>query len=161
MGFGTGHHQTTRLCLAALQDLELEARTVLDIGTGSGVLAIAAIALGAARAIGIDTDADALQAADENVVLNGMSERVRLRVADFRTPAFPDLGDIVTANLTGPMLATSAQELIACTVPGGTLVLSGFVVAERDIVLGAFAEATRFARESAEDEWAAAVLEMA
>lgn len=158
MGFGTGHHQTTRLCLAGLQTLVLEHRSVLDIGTGSGVLAIASVLLGAASALGVDSDPDAVQAAQENVALNPTAQRVDVRVADFRSPGFSERREIVLANLTGPMLQASAERLVGCTAPGGTLVISGFTTADRDDVLAAFAGAARFTRESAEDEWTAAIL---
>src|SRR5258708_25842865 len=119
MGFGTGHHVTTRLCLEALQTIDLGGATVLDAGTGSGILAIAAVHLGAARAIGIDDDADAIQSARENLTLNP-SGLVAFEIGDLRSmPLAP--ADVVTANLTGALLAQSASTLLAATRPGGAL----------------------------------------
>ncbi len=136
MGFGTGHHATTRLCLAALQTLDLSNASVLDVGTGSGVLAIAADRLGAARAIGIDHDQDAVQAARENLALNPTARRVSFAVADLRTTALPRAG-VVTANLTGALLMETAADLLGAVEDSGTLIVSGLLASERDEVVGA------------------------
>jgi ribosomal protein L11 methyltransferase len=151
MGFGTGHHPTTRLCLAALQDLELSARTVLDVGTGSGVLAIAAARLGAAQAVGVDIDADALQSARENLTLNPDARHVTFQLADLSDNGLAG-ADIVTANLTGALLVRAAARLRALTQPGGVLVLSGLMTSERDEVCRAFDPAA-VVWERREDEW--------
>src|SRR5687768_12284820 len=98
MGFGTGHHATTRLCIAALQQLDLRGRSVLDAGTGSGVLAIAACRLGASSVLAVDDDPDAIQSAGESIVLNP-GVNVALRTADLRSPTLLP-HDVVTANLT-------------------------------------------------------------
>ena len=155
MGFGTGHHATTRLCLAALQQLDLQGRSVIDVGTGSGVLAIAARRLGASGVLGIDDDADAIAAAEENLALNHES-RIALEIADLRASKIGQF-DVVTANLTGGLLIASADRLTSFAVPGGRLVLSGFMDHEEHDVLAAFANGAVEARTQ-EDEWVCAVL---
>jgi ribosomal protein L11 methyltransferase len=137
MGFGTGHHATTRLCLRALQAVDLAGRFLLDVGTGSGILAIAAAKLGAARAEGIDYDADAIAAANENLQLNSGVESVTFRVADLSIADLP-AADVVTANLTGAALIGSAVRLLDFVRPGGTLIVSGLLDEERDDVARAF-----------------------
>ena len=151
MGFGTGHHATTRLCLAALQTLDLNGAFVLDVGTGSGVLAIAAGRLGAARAHGIDVDPDAIQSAYENLILNPDVRRVTFDVADLATTTLP-AADVVTANLTGALLVRSALALLDALRPGGTIILSGLQVHEREDVGRAFAAGTVM-WEREEDGW--------
>lgn len=136
MGFGTGHHATTRLCLAALQQISLGGRTVLDVGTGSAVLAIAASLLGAEEVTGIDDDQDAIQAAWDNLSLNP-SAVVTLIVGDLRqTELVP--ADVILANLTGGLLTQSADRLRSLTNWDGRLILSGFTVNEERDVLAAF-----------------------
>ena len=156
MGFGTGHHQTTRLCLRALQSIDVRGRSVVDVGTGSGVLAIAASLLGASTVVAIDDDADAVQAARENIALNP-GATVDARVADLRAATLP-VFDIVLANLTGGLLMQSATALLALAAPGGRLILSGFTRDEGEEVLAAFA---RRGAVSEEAEWRCATLELA
>jgi ribosomal protein L11 methyltransferase len=155
MGFGTGHHATTRLCLAALQSFDLSGRSVLDVGTGSGVLAIAASVLGAASALGIDDDADAIAAASENLEFNPVTN-VTFEVRDLMQQPLPQAG-VVVANLTGALLVRAAGRLIEAVAPGGVLILSGILANEGDDVRRAFANLTRVA-DVQEDEWLALTL---
>jgi ribosomal protein L11 methyltransferase len=150
MGFGTGHHATTRLCVAALQRLDLKGRSVLDVGTGSGVLAIAANLLGASRAVGIDDDHDAIAAARENMDLNPQAE-VTLIAQDLRSGSVP-AADIVIANLTGGLLISAGLTIQDFVTPGGSLVLSGLMTLEERDVLSAF-PAWRVEHRLEEDEW--------
>ena len=154
MGFGTGHHESTRLCLAALQATPLAGCTVLDVGTGSGVLAIAAVRLGAARALAIDDDADALASAADNVALNGLDaaavETRRVNLLDGALPA----ADVVLGNLTGALLRRTADTLAAAVAPGGRLIVSGFTEDERLAVEHAFA-ALRLDGAQSEHGWLA------
>lgn len=137
MGFGTGHHATTRLCLAALQTIPLEGRSVLDVGTGSGVLAIAARLLGASSALGIDVDEDAVASARENLAFNPGVDAVSFDVADLQSNTVPK-SDVVLANLTGATLAQHARQLAGYSQPGGVLIVSGLLEDEHDVVVAAF-----------------------
>jgi len=150
MGFGTGHHATTRLCLAALQEVDVRGRSVIDVGTGSGVLAIAARRLGASGVLAIDDDPDAIGAAEANVALNHES-RIALEIGDFRSAKIGQF-DLVTANLTGALLMASADRLASLAIPGGRLILSGFMGHEEREVLRAFDGCTLEWRAQ-EDEW--------
>ena len=155
MGFGTGHHPTTRLCLAALQQVGLGGRTVLDAGTGSGVLAIAASRLGASDVTGIDDDADAIHAAWENLALNpGVT--VALIVGDFRTTELLP-ADLILANLTGALLVAAAERLRRLTKAHGRLVLSGFMTHEEPDVIAAFG-AFSVEHRGEEDGWVCVTL---
>ena len=160
MGFGSGHHATTRLCLDALQRIGVDGRFVVDIGTGSGVLALAAARLGASAVLAIDVDPDALDNARSNAAMNGSPAAVEFRLADFRTDSTP-AADVVVANLTGGMLAANAFSIARGVVPGGLLVLSGITAEERDAVLGAFSDGFTTEWHAEEEGWCAAVLRAA
>jgi ribosomal protein L11 methyltransferase len=166
MAFGTGHHATTRLCLAALQMLNLQGTLALDVGTGSGILAIAARLLGAEGAVGIDNDADAVDCARANLALNPGAADVRFELADLlgRREARDEAGgqargfplsrppDVVTANLTGALLCRAAQTLMATFAPGGALIVGGLLAEERDEVVAAF-DGIDLVWEMEEDGW--------
>jgi len=160
MGFGTGHHATTRLCLALLQARDLIGARVLDVGTGSGVLAIASWRLGAREAVAVDYDPDALQSAGENIALNGAGSAVRAMSADLEqgAGALSPLGrfDLVLANLTGAMLRRHAATLAGAVAPSGRLIVSGCTTDEAAIVQRACESADlRFDARLDEDEWVA------
>ena len=156
MGFGTGHHATTRLCLAALQTIDLDGKTVLDVGTGSGVLAIAADRLGAARAVGIDIDPDAIQSANENLLLNPEAQRVSFAVGDLNV-VNPGTADVVIGNLSGALLVRSASTLLAAARGGGGgVIVSGLQAHERERVRDALASPVVWERE--DDGWLALIL---
>jgi ribosomal protein L11 methyltransferase len=151
MGFGTGHHATTRLMLKALQELTLDNQTVLDVGCGSGVLAIAAAKLGARSAVGIDCDPDALDNARENSGVNQMGDRVRFEEGDFREMAVG--ADVVMANLTGGLLERSAEALAAMIAPDGFLIISGFMDSEKAAVVPALERFLTLQAIAQEEEW--------
>jgi ribosomal protein L11 methyltransferase len=156
-GFGTGHHQSTRLCLVLLQERRLEGQVVLDVGTGSGVLAITAALLGAPSVSAVDVDPDAVENARENIVRNGVAGVVEAHVRDvFDSPPAP--AHLVLANLTGTLLARHAGALAALVRPGGSLIVSGFTEDEREIVEQAFLPGLSVIESAEEEGWWAFVL---
>lgn len=156
MGFGTGHHESTRLCLMALQQLNLRGRRVVDVGTGSGLLAIAASRLGASHVLGIDEDPNAFHAAQENLTLNRGAD-VALRLVDVRSIAIEPF-DVVIANLTGTLLREAAPRLRDLAAPGAHMILSGFLRQEEAGVLAAYADLTVHGRTE-EEEWVCVTLQ--
>lgn len=152
--FGSGHHATTRLCLQVLQE-ELEpGQRVLDVGCGTGILAIAAALLGAGSVEAVDVDAEAVLAARRNAAANGVEVVTRLGGAGAAT----DRADLVLANLLTPTLHSLADQLVAAVRPGGTLVASGVASERADGVSEALTAAGAVAvRRIDEDGWAALV----
>jgi ribosomal protein L11 methyltransferase len=129
---------------------------VLDLGTGSGVLAIAAAVLGAESVIALDDDRDAVDAAQGNVRLNGVEARVRTQQADLtRLDPSAHVADVVLANLTGALLRRYAAIITACLAPRGRLIVAGFTQDERIAVAHALTEARALQqlREDREDGW--------
>ena len=122
-------------------------------------MAIAAVRLGAAEALGIDSDPDAIQSAQDNLALNPDARRVRFDIADLSATPLPRAA-VVTANLTGALLIREASPLLRALNPGGTLILSGILSIEEPDVRRAFATADIFFREQ-EDEWVCLTLRAA
>ena len=158
MAFGTGLHPTTRLCLVGVEGLAdrgtLADARVLDVGCGSGILAIAALKLGAAKALGVDTDPIAVEATSANARRNALARRVRVRAGSLPSgePAF----DVVLANLIAGVLVPLAAALRDELRPGGWLLASGIFVDREGEVREAFeAVGLRITGRSAEGEWVA------
>ena len=154
MAFGTGTHPTTRLCLEALGDLVAEApgSDVLDVGTGSGLLAIAAKKLGAARVVGTEEDPVALRVAEENAGRNGVALELRLEPPEEVSGSFR----IVVANILANTLVALAPGIASRLAPGGALLLAGILAGQEEDVRAAYAGrglARDVARERSDGDW--------
>lgn len=149
LAFGTGTHQTTALCLRWLDGQALNGKTVLDFGCGSGILAIAALKLGAASATAIDIDPQAITATNCNAQLNAVDQFV---TAGTERPAATF--DIVLANILAAPLIENAEWLSGRLPRGGALVLSGILAHQVDAVLDAYREWIQFDATALDDGWA-------
>ncbi len=140
MAFGTGHHPTTAMVIERLHrvdDLAGRGR-VLDIGCGSGILSLAAVRLGATGALGLDQDEEAVRSARENVVLNGLEDRIRIEPARFPTLPEPGPFELVLANVYFTFFQQNITALAAVTATGGLLLASGLQENEGDLAVEQF-----------------------
>jgi len=153
MSFGTGHHATTRLALCLLIDAVDDTDEVIDVGTGTGVIAIAACQLGARSVLAVDTNPKAVANARENVALNDVGACVDVR--DGSINAVPDTSaDVVIANITRDTLLDLLPALRSQLAPDGALILSGLLESDRSRMLGALDEHRLSTDEEAtEDGW--------
>ncbi len=135
---GTGEHPCTQLALMAIQSLPLDGVRVTDVGTGSGLLAIAACQLGARSSLGLDTDISALQVASENFRLNSLYP---LLVAGSCDALLSVCSDLTVANISGTVLVSIFDDLLRITSPRGRLILTGFDESELPFFLRFFPEA--------------------
>ena len=134
MAFGTGTHETTSLCLETLDSLVKGGERVLDIGTGSGILAIAALKLGAAVAEGVDIDPMCVRTAGENAQRNGVQDRFTVLVGDLSDKASGQY-NIITANIVAAAILSLAPHVSALMAPGARFIASGIIDTRKDEVL--------------------------
>ncbi len=161
MAFGTGRHPSTWLCLRALEETAQEwlpeaPPLVLDVGTGTGILGLAAARLGAS-VLAIDIDPEALEAARQNIGLNQLQDRIRAE--DIPLTAIRQQFDLILANLTAPDLKALAESLAGRLLPGGHLIISGFLSSDLPTLQQHFQRQGLTARKTHQkDDWIALLL---
>ena len=136
MAFGTGAHETTRLCLKALTQEDLTDKTILDVGCGSGILSIGGVLLGAKSAFGCDIDQLAVEVAKRNAALNGLEERTDYAAGDL-LEVVKGQYPIVVANIVADVILTLLKDLKSVLLPGGTFITSGIIDERKDELLEA------------------------
>lgn len=161
MAFGTGLHPSTKLSMQGLEDVVAPGASVLDVGTGSGILAIAAIKLGADHVDAVDVEPVAVRAAEENARRNGVAGRVHVRQGTVGPgQPFPGEYDVVLANIIARILIELADGLRQATRPGGSLVLAGIIESREADVMTAFtAQGFRLVNRRSIEDWVSLVME--
>ncbi len=157
MAFGNGTHETTFLCLQLLEDVVHPGDIVLDVGTGSGILSIAAARLGAAKALAVDLDPVAVRVAGENIERNGLSDQVTAQVGDL-LKGVDTRADVVVANIIADVIILLSKAVHLHIKPGGAFISSGIIRDREDDVVEAI-QAAGFSIERIErkGEWIAIV----
>lgn len=155
MAFGTGTHETTALCLEALDSLVQGGERMLDIGTGSGILAIAALKLGAASAEGVDIDPMCVRTAGENAALNGVEQHLTVLIGDLSDKASGTY-QIITANIVANAILSLAPAVPALLAPDATFIASGIIDTRKDeVVAGLQAAGLRVETVQEKNGWVA------
>jgi len=155
MAFGTGLHPTTQQCLEALSTMSLDGKSALDVGTGSGILAIAAAKRGASPVVAVDTDALAVDAARESAVHNG----VAIPVGQGSAADVPGRFDVVVANIVSPVIQRIAPHLAARLAGGGTLLVAGISAPAERVTCEALAHVRLEVMDrTVRDDWVALAL---
>lgn len=156
--FGTGTHATTSLCLELLQDFVKNDTKMLDIGCGSGILALASVLLGAEKAFGVDIDAQSVKTAKENAVINKIDNKVSFEVGDL-TEVVSGKYDVICANIVADVIIRLLPDAKNFMTDGGVLVVSGIIDIRKDDVMKAVEDnGFRVSRERYRDNWCAFVL---
>jgi ribosomal protein L11 methyltransferase len=153
MAFGTGHHETTRICLAHIEKISggLVGKSLLDIGTGTGILAIGASKMGFSHIVAVDTDPLAVDAARENITLNGLKN---IEVKEGSISVVEGTFDVIIANLISSTLIETAQGVASHLNADGIIILSGMLAGEEDMVADAYRRAGLDLKEkSFDDKW--------
>jgi ribosomal protein L11 methyltransferase len=154
MSFGTGYHPTTRLILRELEIMPIKGKTVMDAGTGTGILAIAAIKLGATYAIGFDTDPWSKDNAFENTLINGVETRTEIRFGGIEQINPDQMFDISLANINRNVLLDIIPFLAAHTKTGGQICMSGLLYSDEEIIREKLSDQPlKVLNLEREDEW--------
>jgi len=162
MAFGTGEHATTRGCLRLLDGIVPPGGSVLDIGSGSAILSIAAARMGAGRVVAIESDPDANLNARENLEANGVTDRVEIVEATADAGLVERFGafDVILANILSGVIKPLLPAMTGALRSGGRLILSGILQSESDdVVAAAAATGLRLVAEDREDEWWSGLME--
>ena len=159
MGFGTGHHASTRLCLHALQEIDVRKKHVIDIGSGSAILSIAAAKQGAKRVVGIETDAQAIETASENVHTNNVAHLIQLEHKDVRDCEGIEAGDVVMANISASIICQRTTAFLRLLKDKGILIVGGITASEETSVIKALKRFTICHNRYSEDEWLSLVFQ--
>ena len=155
MAFGTGTHETTGMCAALIEKYVQPGQRVIDIGTGSGILAIVAAHMGAKEVLATDLDAVAVRVAAENAVLNGFGDKIDCRCGDL-LDVVDVSGDVVIANIIADVILMLAKPVRERIVPNGVFICSGIAIDRREDVRRALLENDyEILDEPAKGEWAA------